>query len=241
MKKVVLITGIGKRLGLALANHLLAQGYQIIGTYRSEYPAITTLKERGVDLYPVDFYQQEQLENFIEQIVSQYDCLRAIIHNASDWLPDAHIKGNAQYSADEVMLKMMTIHASVPYQINLACEPLLKNTATEFADVIHISDYVTEKGSKKHIAYAASKTAMHSLTMSFSALFAPEVKVNTLSPALIKFNDDDDQKYKEKAFTKALIPKEAGFNEIIQAVDFIFTSQYITGRNIQIDGGRHLK
>ena len=58
---------------------------------------------------------------------------------------------------------------------------------------------------------------------------------------MIKFNDHDDDTYKEKAFKKALFAKEAGYEEIIRAVDYIFASKFMTGRNLQLDGGRHLK
>ncbi|WP_286269181.1 dihydromonapterin reductase [Thalassotalea hakodatensis] len=241
MSQVVLITGIGKRLGLALASHFLAQGYQVIGTYRTAYPVLDELKQQGADLYQVDFYQQTQVDNFIAQLKQKYTSLRAIIHNASDWLPDNAQKEDVQYSAADIMQKMMTIHVGIPYQLNLGLKTLLKNSDIGGADIIHLSDYVAEKGSKKHIAYAASKTAMNSLTLSFSALLAPDVKVNSISPALLKFNEGDDDAYQKKALAKALLPKEGGFDEVIQAVEFIFNSQFMTGRNMQLDGGRHLK
>ncbi|MGB0936055.1 MAG: dihydromonapterin reductase [Colwellia sp.] len=244
MKPVILITGVGKRLGLELAEHFLGNGFQVIGTYRTKYDSIDVLTSNGADLYQVDFYDQEAVELFINYIQSKYSLINAIIHNASDWLADNNDTNTSDYSAAEIMHKMMTIHAGIPYQINLAFQNQLKNAfleSNDFADVIHISDYVAEKGSKKHIAYAASKTAMNSLTLSFSALLAPEVKVNSISPALIKFNDHDDDTYKEKAFSKALLAKEAGYSEIIKAIEFIFSSNFMTGRNLQIDGGRHLK
>ncbi|MDO6427942.1 dihydromonapterin reductase [Thalassotalea sp. 1_MG-2023] len=241
MSQVILITGIGKRLGLALANYYLAQGYQVIGTYRTVYPVLDDLKQQGADLYQVDFYQQAELDKFVAQLKQKYSVLRAIIHNASDWLPDNAQRDGLQLSSAEILQRMMTIHVSVPYQLNLALQALLKSSDIGGADIIHLSDYVAEKGSKKHIAYAASKTAINSLTLSFSALLAPNVKVNSISPALLKFNDGDDEAYQQKALAKALLPREGGFNEVIQAVDFIFNSQFMTGRNMQLDGGRHLK
>lgn len=241
MSKVVLITGVGKRLGNELACHMLAQGYQVFGTYRTYYPSLENLTAQGADLVQVDFYQQAQVDSFIEYILKEYQSLRAIIHNASDWLPDNHQQLSQQLSAADILNKMMNIHVNIPYQINLACQGVLNNVEGNFADIIHLSDYVAEKGSKKHIAYAASKAAMNSLSQSFAALLAPKVKVNSISPALIKFNEDDDEAYKQKAYAKALIPREAGFTEIINAIDFILASEFMTGRNLQIDGGRHLK
>ncbi|QBG37292.1 dihydromonapterin reductase [Litorilituus sediminis] len=240
MKQAVLITGVGKRLGLALASHLLANGYHVIGTYRRSYPVLDELRSQGADLYQVDFYQQAQVDSFIEQIKANYQSLRAIVHNASDWLPD-QIQAGSDIKQAQVLEKMMSIHVGIPYQLNLALQSLLRNHESRFKDIIHISDYVAEKGSKKHMAYAASKAALNSLTMSFASLLAPDVKVNSISPAMIKFNEGDDDAYKEKALAKALLPKEAGFSEIINAIDFILASDFMTGRNLQLDGGRHLK
>ncbi|MFD2165118.1 dihydromonapterin reductase [Thalassotalea euphylliae] len=247
MKDVIVITGVGKRLGYELAIKLLEQGYLVEGTYRTEYPELENLRELGANLHQIDFYQPQQLTQFISYLYKQYTSLRAIVHNASDWSPDKPEAGKQWHSTEEslmgytsILQKMMAIHVSVPYQMNMALQELL-SANEESSDVIHISDYVVEKGSKKHIAYSASKAALNNLTLSFAALLAPKVKVNTISPALLKFNEHDDDEYKDKALRKALIPREAGFNEVIDAVFFILASKYMTGRNVQLDGGRHLK
>ncbi|OIQ26089.1 dihydromonapterin reductase [uncultured Vibrio sp.] len=248
MSSPILITGVGKRLGFSLAQRLLNEGYSVIGTYRTERQELEELRASGADLYQVDFYQAGALEHFLDNVITDYTSIRAIVHNASDWLPDSNLpdkklpdsKVTEELSSAEIMNRMMTIHAAVPYQINLALKELL-GCHEPSSDIIHISDYVAEKGSKKHIAYAASKAALNNLTLSFSALLAPKVKVNTISPALIKFNEQDTDQYKEKAVQKALIQSEAGFDEIIDGVLFILSSHYMTGRNLNLDGGRHLK
>lgn len=238
MSETILITGVGKRLGFALAQQLLADGYKVVGTYRSDYPQLQLLRDSGADLQQVDFYQQRSLEGFLHYVGQEYKTLRAIIHNASDWKPEN--KTNPSGNASHIMHQMMTIHATVPYLFNLTLKDQLMS-GDKTSDIIHISDYVAEKGSKKHIAYAASKAALNNLTLSFSAVLAPKVKVNTVSPAMIKFNEHDDEAYKTKALKKALIPTEAGFEEIIDGIKFVLASHYMTGRTLHLDGGRHLK
>ncbi|WP_372384325.1 dihydromonapterin reductase [Vibrio sp. BS-M-Sm-2] len=238
MSETILITGVGKRLGFALAQQLLADGYKVVGTYRSDYPQLQLLRDGGADLQQVDFYQQSSLEGFLHYVGQEYKTLRAIIHNASDWKPEN--KNNPSENASQIMHQMMTIHATVPYLFNLTLKDQLMS-GDKTSDIIHISDYVAEKGSKKHIAYAASKAALNNLTLSFSAMLAPKVKVNTLSPAMIKFNEHDDEAYKTKALQKALIPTEAGFEEIIDGIKYVLSSHYMTGRTLHLDGGRHLK
>ncbi|MCF7495105.1 dihydromonapterin reductase [Vibrio sp. L5-1] len=238
MSETILITGVGKRLGFALAQQLLADGYKVVGTYRSDYPQLQLLRDSGADLQQVDFYQQSSLESFLDYVGQEYKTLRAVIHNASDWKPEN--KNKPSDNASQIMHQMMTIHATVPYLFNLTLKDQLMS-GDKTSDIIHISDYVAEKGSKKHIAYAASKAALNNLTLSFSAMLAPKVKVNTLSPAMIKFNEHDDDEYKTKALQKALIPTEAGFEEIIDGIKFVLASHYMTGRTLHLDGGRHLK
>ncbi len=231
-----LITGAGKRAGLHVARNFLQRGMPVIGTYRTWYPALEELENLGADLYHCDFESQDDVELLIREIKSRYRRLRAIIHNASDWLRD-----DDGIPVDSVIDKMMRVHASVPYQLNHALAPLLQACSERHADIIHIGDYVSRHGSKKHIAYAASKAAQDNLTLSFAARLAPKVKVNSLAPALIKFNTDDDPVYREKAVTKNLMQREAGWEELQHAIDYLLASGYVTGRVLPVDGGRHLK
>ena len=138
----------------------------------------------------------------------------------------------------------MRIHAKAPYLINLNCAPLLleyQRLTQASADIIHLTDYVVETGSPKHLAYAASKAALDNLTKSFSAKYAPRIKVNSIAPSLIIFNQDDDEFYRAKTLKKSLMGIEPGCEEIINSVDLLLKSQYITGRTLPVDGGRHLK
>tara|TARA_R110002124_G_scaffold76502_4_gene204988 strand:+ start:457 stop:1230 length:774 start_codon:yes stop_codon:yes gene_type:complete len=242
MERTILITGVGKRIGYALAKYYLAQGHHVIGTYRTHYDSIEQLGKLSASLHSCDLTDPASIDGLITHINEHHARVDTIIHNASDWLPD-----NSGLSPADTMMRMMQIHVSAPYQINLALAPLLISAAKSNDDsigasnIIHITDYVAEKGSKKHIAYAASKAALHNMTLSFASLLAPHVKVNSIAPAMILFNEDDGETYKAKALAKAILPKEAGNAEIIALVDYLHTSHYVTGRSYAVDGGRHLK
>ncbi|MCL1080000.1 dihydromonapterin reductase [Parashewanella spongiae] len=237
-KDAILITGVGKRVGFVLAKHFLAVGYEVIGTYRSDRSQIKILMSAGADLYQCDFNQQNQVDAFIQKIIQRYQSLRMVIHNASAWLPD-----DCEHSAVSVLNQMMTVHVNVPYQMNLAFEALLTTSSESVGqrDIIHISDFVATKGSTKHIAYAASKAAMDNLTYSFAAKLAPTTKVNSIAPALIMYNDEDTDSYKLKAASKSLMGIVAGVDELINTVNYVMNSHYVTGRVLHLDGGRHLK
>lgn len=242
----VIITGVGQRLGLYLADYFVDKQYQVVGTYRTERPSIERLRSNGAELHQVDFYQQQQTQRFINSVVKNHETVDCLIHNASDWHDDKDDLDFSDYH--QIFSNMMTIHAEVPYQLNLAFKPLLTayklssscKSVRQYSDIIHISDYVAFKGSKKHVAYAASKAALENLTLSFAQRYSPHIKVNSIAPALLAFNEDDDDSYKVKARNKSLLQTEGSFVEAINTVMWLMNSQYVTGRTIHLDGGRHL-
>lgn len=235
MHNPIIITGGTQRLGLAIAENLHKNGYEVVVTYRKVKDSHAHLSKKGIKLVQADFASQQGIDSFIQHIKQDYSRLRGIIHNASDWAAESD-------DCDPSILfnRMMQVHASAPYQINLAFQSLLTQ-ADIVTDIIHMTDYVQEKGSKKHIAYAASKAALHNLTLSFAASLAPHVKVNSIAPALLMFNQHDSEQYKQKAIKKSLLELCPGAQEATKAVTFLLDSDYMTGRTLHLDGGRHLK
>ncbi|MCG8671067.1 MAG: dihydromonapterin reductase [Pseudomonadales bacterium] len=232
MKDIVLITGVAKRLGFAMAKRFLKAGVDVVGTYRSERDSLGELRAAGVELIQCDLSSQTDVDKLCESVKAQDQGIRAIIHNASDWMSES--------GSDDLWScfdSMMAVHARAPYYINMSLESHL----IDGADIIHIGDYVSSTGSAKHLAYAASKAALDNLTLSFAKRLAPKCKVNAIAPALILFNDGDSDSYKEKAVAKSLMGREGGVDEFLRMLDFIMASDYVTGRVLPLDGGRHLK
>lgn len=234
MTSPILITGAGQRIGLAFAHHCLDLGQPVIATYRTFRPAVEALEKAGATCIHADFASNEGIDKFLGLLKDRASSLRAIIHNASDWMPES-----AETDPSDVMSAMMQIHAMAPYRINLACRELLESSDST-ADIVHMTDYVVEKGSAKHIAYAASKAALENLTLSFAKLLSPRVKVNSLAPSLIMFNQQDSDAYREKTLKKSLMGIEPGVAVAVQTLQFLLDNPYITGRSIPLDGGRHL-
>lgn len=232
----VLITGGGRRIGLALAHHFLNQQQPVIVSYRTRYDAIGVLENAGALCIAADFSTDDGILTFAETVKSHTDGLRALIHNASAWIPE-----KPGISLSDVMQQMMQIHVNAPYLLNHALEPLLRGHGHAASDIIHFTDYVVEKGSDKHIAYAASKAALDNMTRSFARKLAPEVKVNAIAPALILFNETDDAEYRQNALSKSLMKVAPGEKEILDLVDYLFSSCYVTGRSFGVDGGRPLR
>ncbi|MCU7247725.1 dihydromonapterin reductase [Pseudomonas koreensis] len=229
----ILITGAGQRVGLHCTQRLLEDGHRVIFTYRSERPGVQALRDLGAIGVFADFSSEATILAFITELKTRTDSLRAIIHNASEWLEETP-GGEA-----EAFTRMVNIHMLAPYLINLHCAELLQHSNP--ADIIHISDDVTRKGSSKHIGYCASKAGLDSLTLSFAARYAPAIKVNGIAPALLLFNPDDDAAYRAKALAKSALGIEPGSDVIYQSLRYLLDNPYVTGTTLTVNGGRHVK
>jgi dihydromonapterin reductase/dihydrofolate reductase len=208
----ILITGASQRIGLYCAERLLDDGHSLIVTYRQERESIARLKQRGALALAADFSSEAGILGFIEQLKQHTDSLRAIVHNASDWLVETPGEEAAAFT------QLFNVHMLAPYLINLHCEALLRRSTP--ADIVHLSDDVARKGSAKRPAYCASKAGLDSLTLSLAARFAPQIKVNGIAPAL---------------------GIEPGPQVIYQSLRYLLDNPYVTGTTLTVNGGRHLK
>ncbi|MCP1484277.1 dihydromonapterin reductase/dihydrofolate reductase [Pseudomonas fluorescens] len=229
----ILITGAGQRVGLHCAQRLLEDGHRVIFTYRTERPGVQALRDQGALGLYADFSSEAAILAFITELKTHTDSLRAIIHNASEWLAES------PDNEAEAFTRMFTLHMLAPYLLNLHCGELLQRSTP--ADIIHISDDVTRKGSSKHIGYCASKAGLDSLTLSFAARYAPAIKVNGIAPALLLFNPDDDAAYRAKALAKSALGIEPGSEVIYQSLRYLLDNPYVTGTTLTVNGGRHIK
>ncbi|MDU9390539.1 dihydromonapterin reductase [Pseudomonas japonica] len=226
MNSPILVTGGSQRVGLALATQLAQAGHTVVSASRSK---ITTPAHPNIIPFQADLCREDDREALIEHLRGHYDGLRAIVHNASLWLDD---------DLDN-LTTMFKLHVEAPYHLNLALgEQLLK---LDKADIIHICDETSSRGSKSHIGYAATKAALQNMVLSFAEKYAPTVRVNAVLPGLLILKEGGDEQYRQQTLKKALLEFEPGAQPLIDAVFFLLESQYSTGSNVVINGGRHLK
>lgn len=232
----ILITGGAQRLGRHCAERLLDDGHPVIISYRRERDDLEALRARGVTTLQADFSSEAGILDFIERLKATTATLRAIVHNASDWAGDS-LGADAGASFE----RLFRVHMQAPYLINLQCHELLEACPEPQRDIVHMTDFVARKGSRKHAAYAATKAGLDNLTLSFAAMYAPSIQVNAIAPALIMLGEGDDEAYAEKARAKSAMGMIPGPGVIYQSLRYLLDNRYVTGVTLPVDGGRHLR
>ncbi|WP_323887866.1 SDR family oxidoreductase [Aeromonas veronii] len=228
-----LVTGCGRRLGFYLCEQLVAAGWQVTGSYRSERPELATLAALGVELVQADFGREEDVGKLIALLAAHQD-LALVIHNASAFEPQA-TDSAAQLAQFEQFYR---VHMAAPFQLNRALAPQLASNPN--ASIIHITDIYIHAPAPRFASYVATKAGAHSLAMSFARELAPAVRVNTIEPGPILFLDEHDEAWRQQVLAKTPLAREGGLEPIWQAVQLLMGNSYMTGASIKVDGGRAL-
>lgn len=229
MRCPILITGANRRAGRALCESLLETGHEVLAVYRTDPGDLLELEHPGLYVFQADVAELADRLRLIECATQARDGLRALIHNASLWLDDS--PGH--------LTQMLNVHVQAPFHLNQALAAQLRRAGR--ADIIHICDDTASRGTQNHIAYAASKAALLNLNLSFAEKFAPEIRVNAISPGLLQLKDGYTEAYQQKTLKKALLEFEPGSAPLVEAVHYLLGASYSTGSNLVINGGRHLR
>jgi len=222
----VLITGAGQRIGFFLANYFIKKGKAVFFTYKTNRPKVAELIKKGAVGFKVDFTDEAQINTFLSQIKKQVNSIELLIHNASIWVKDDDLNA-------ELYQEMIAVHQFAPYQItNELVEQL--NASSILANVIAISDAKIKNGHHDCAAYLGTKSALKTMMDSFAKKYAPKIKVNTIAPGLIIFNENDSEAYKKQRLQEMAIPIVPTEQVILDAINFLINSPNSTGSTIEI-------
>ena len=86
-------------------------------------------------------------------------------------------------------LRTTSVNTAGPFQVARACAPLLaadRDDGSSGGSIVIVSSYGAIFGTGSSIAYAASKGATNTLTMSLARVLAPRIRVNAVCPALVR-------------------------------------------------------
>ncbi|ASP40979.1 short-chain dehydrogenase [Bacterioplanes sanyensis] len=223
MAKTIVITGAGRRMGKQLAEHFLAQGWQVIAHYntRSELESHPQLTQLQADLSDPDAIAQ------LSQQLQSLGPIHAFIHNASCFQPDAAAEDSVEH-----FQRHFNVHVLAPSELTGSL------TWAEGAAMVNISDIYADIPNQRFAVYCASKAALQNWSLSMAQRWAGKVRVNVIQPGPIQFLPEHDEAYRQKVLSQSLIKQELGYQSVIDSADFLISNPSLTGTVMRVDGGR---
>ena len=240
MSKTVLVTGI-RRIGKDICKHLLEKGYKISVVFRHSEESVKELEEFGNIFLPirVDLKDSSSYMYVVEETVEKFGGIDAFIHLASPYYetPIPDLDSTAFYDHFKPILEAFLF-------ISKYCFDYMKNNKESQVKgrIIAFGDWAVEKTPYKNFsAYFISKGALHTAVRVLAREFAPHVLVNciALGPTLKPEKAEED--YWLKILDNTPLKREVPLKDVLNLVDFLLSTEGMTGEIINLDSGRHIK
>jgi 3-oxoacyl-[acyl-carrier protein] reductase len=243
--KVVLVTGAATGIGRACVTRFRAAGWRVIlGYYGAAEQALAEADASpDVVALPCDVSDDGQCRAIAEAARIRFGRLDALVNSAGTTRLIPHADLDALDAAE--FHRLYAVNTIGPFQMVRACAPLLAEG--EGGAVVIISSYGAILGTGSSIAYAASKGAVNTMTMSLARVLAPKVRINAVCPALVEtdlIQRLDKAVYvarRDQQIERAPLRKVAQASEVAETIFFLAaTDTLMTGEIVNLTCGVHL-
>ncbi len=232
-------TGVGRGISLALANGGVAVA---VNYSRSKDDAENTAAEiervgaRSL-VVQADVAKEVDVVRMFREVENAFGRVDFLVNNAGYTKYLDHRDIDAHTS--EVWRRTLGVNLEGSFLCSREAIRLM--TRNRWGSIVNIVGTAGITGLGSSIAYCASKAGVLSVTRSLALAFAPEIRVNAVSPGWIQ-----DTRWStgmedaiEQAKRATPMRRLATIEDIVETAIFLLTgSHFVTGQNIVVDGGR---
>ncbi len=246
----VIVTGSATGVGAAAAKLLASKGCNVVINYtKSEAEARETqaaCEALGVEtlLCQADVSEDADCRRMAAGAMAKWGRIDGLINNAGATKFVAHTDLEGLTADDFAWIYRVNVVG--PFQMTRAVTPHMK--AAGRGSIVNVSSIAGVMGVGSSVAYAASKGALNTMTLTLARALGPEIRVNTICPGFIQGrwlrSGMGDEAYEAAmAYQERATPlRKAGTPEDMAeaAVWFIEGASLITGEILIVDAGTHL-
>ncbi|MGB3625701.1 MAG: SDR family oxidoreductase [Henriciella sp.] len=149
-------------------------------------------------------------------------------------------------------LDTYAVNVAGPFLMMQACRQLLDAAHKESgraSAVLNVSSIAGVTGIGSSVAYAATKGALNTMTLSLARALAPAIRVNAVCPGFIgtrwfkdRMDEEQYNRMEEGVAKSAPLGVASGPDDIADSAVFFLTdaSRHVTGETLLVDAGTHL-
>lgn len=249
--KRALVTGGGTGLGAATALGLARLGADVCVNYSRSAEAAEAVAEQCRELgvkstaIQADVSEDSDCRALVDKAVKELGGVDVLINNAGVTKFAEHGDLDALDSDD--FLHLYKVNVVSMYQMTRAARAHLE--AGGPGAVVNVSSVAGVTGMGSSIAYAATKGAINTMTLSLARALAPKIRMNAVCPGYIasgwftKYQGDAfEDKTAERVIKTSPLQVASQPDDIAGTILFLAgnESAHMTGETLIIDAGLHL-
>jgi 3-oxoacyl-[acyl-carrier protein] reductase len=248
--KTILVTGSATGLGAAIAVGVARRGARavILNCTKSLTDAEATAEAVRAAGAEAEIVQGDVADDAdcrrMAAAAARHGRLDVLVNNAGVTKHVAHGDMDGLSAAD--FQRLFAVNAIGPFQMVRACRALLEAGAP--SNVLMTSSISAVTGLGSSVAYAASKGALNTMTLSLARALAPKIRVNAICPGFIDtrwfsdFSPERARQIREHVTKTAPLQAASKADDIADAALFLMSdaARHVTGETLMIDAGMHL-
>jgi 3-oxoacyl-[acyl-carrier protein] reductase len=254
--RTALVTGSATGLGASIALRLAERGADLIinctKSVADGEASVAACQGAGAQarLVGADVSTDAGCQSLAEA-ASQWGRLDILVNNAGI---TRHARDHSDLDAlsRDDFLDTYAVNVAGPFMMVQACKGLLVESHKQTgrpASVLNVSSIAGVTGIGSSVAYAATKGALNTMTLSLARALAPAIRVNAVCPGFIGtrwFKDEmsAEQYAQVEKGVAASVPLQvaSGPDDIADSAVFFLTdaSRHVTGETLLVDAGMHL-
>ena len=236
-EKKVLITGATGGIGSAMAKRMAKQGADLVLSGTKKESLETLSNEIGDNCYSfaADLAKKEEIKNLVIWAIEKMGSIDILVNNAGITRDNLSIR-----MSDEDWDDVINVNLTASFLLSRDClKVMLKK---RWGRIINITSVVGVMGNAGQSNYAASKAGMIGMTKSIaSEVSSRGITVNCISPGYVvtAMTDKISDVAKEKILQNTPVGRFGKAEEIADWAIYLASNDadYITGQNININGG----
>ncbi len=250
--KVILVTGGATGLGAAIAVGAAKRGAKavVINCTKSLKEAeVTADLVRGAgaeaEIAQGDVSEDDDCRR-IAAAAARFGRLDALVNNAG---VTRHVQNHANLDglSKEDFLRLYAVNTVGPFQMIRAFRSLLE--AGERPSVLMTSSIAGIGGGGSSVAYAASKGALNTMTLSLARALAPKIRVNAICPGFIDtrwfadaFGAETTDRIRQRIIDTTPLKAASKAEDVADVALFLISdaARHMTGEILRVDSGLHL-
>jgi len=248
---VCIVTGSGTGIGAACALDLAKRGCRVTINYtKSEAEARATAKlceAAGAETLVVQANVADDVDcqRLAQATLDKWGRIDGLVNNAGITKFVPNHRDLVSLSADDFQ-RIYSVNVIGAFQMIRACAPTMQQQGR--GAVVNVASIAGVVGNGSSVAYAASKGALNTMTLSLARALAPEIRVNAVCPGFVEtrwlqqgFGDKTyataKANYEATVPLKQTISPEAVADAIVW---LLLGASLTTGEFILVDSGFHL-
>jgi NAD(P)-dependent dehydrogenase (short-subunit alcohol dehydrogenase family) len=235
--KAVIVTGGCRGIGRSIAERFLQAGAEVVICCRHQPDTLPEADGREAVFVTADVRDPDECERVVDVAVERFGRLDVVVNNAGGAPPAEAATASPRFSEAVVRLNLVgPLHMAQHANAVMQKQP-------DGGAIVNIGSISGMRPSPGAAAYGAAKAGLINLTQTLAMEWAPKVRVNSVTPGLVRTEDAEahygDEKAQQAVAATVPVGRMADPTEIADACLFLASdlSAFTTGANLVLHGG----